>query len=310
MITQASGVPNIKTDGAAVLTLYSKKWNKRYWESDILPAITTSEYFKDLSKGDQVEITADPTVTIKAYENGQTIVPSRQTLTKISVVIDKAAYFSEVLTDVDAELSHLDLANKYLDVGVRDGSAYVHEAFFTAMQDAAHTDNKGATAGIKSGAFDLGTSSSSGYGVTTANVVKYMTAIYTVLSEQKIRDQRIWCVIPPWMHWKLMNSELKNAMNMGDPKSILRTGYIGKLAGQMDIYTSTYLPGTGAGSTTPTSILAGTMEAIAYTMRLQKTEKYRDPNFQNLLQGLMVWGYKAVKPEALVNGWVYSGSEA
>ena len=309
MLTNAVGVPNIKSDGSAVLTVYSKKWNLRYWQTAVLPDITTSQYFDSLSKGDQVEITTDPTITFNTYTNGQKLDVERLNLAKTSVIIDQAGYFNVALTDVDAELSHLDLANKYQDIGQREGQKFIDKAFFAAMVDTAAAANKGATAGAISANWNLGTSGA-GVAVNSSNIVKFMTSLQAVLQEQVATSQgENWCVIPPWMHWCLMNSELKNAFAMGDPKSVLRTGFIGILNG-MKFYTNVYVSGTGASAAAPTAILAGNKEAIVYTLRLNKAEKWRNGNMETLLQGLMVWGWKVVKPNGLVNAYAYKAAEA
>jgi hypothetical protein len=308
MITQAQGVPDIKTDGSAVLTVFSKKWNARYWQTGVLPAITSSQYFSDLQKGDQVDITTEPTVTFGAYQNGQELDVERINLAKTQVKIDQAGYFNVALTDVDAELSHLDLGNKYLETGQKEGQKYIDTAFFAAMVDAADAKNKGATAGKISGSWDLGTSGA-GVAVNTSNIVKFVTSLQTVLAEQVATGSETWCVIPPWLHWMLVNSELKNAMLMGDAKSALRTGFIGILNG-MRFFVNTYLSGTGASAAAPTAILAGNKDAIVYTLRMSKAKKYQTANFENLMQGLMVWGWKVVKDEGLVNAYAYKAAEA
>jgi hypothetical protein len=308
MLTNANGIPDIKTDGSAVLTVYSKKWNARYWQTGVLPAITTSQFFSELSKGDQVDVTTEPTVTFKTYENGQELEVERANLAKTQLKIDKGGYFNVALTDVDAELSHLDLGNKYQEVGQKEGQKYIDQQFFLAMVDAAHAKNKGATAGVISGSWDLGTSAA-GYALNSSNIVKFVTALQTVLAEQVATGSETWCVIPPWMHWQLVNSELKNAMMMGDAKSALRTGFIGIL-NNMRFFVNTYLSGTGSAAGTPTAILAGNKDAISYTLRMNKAQKYRTENFENLLQGLMVWGWKVVKPEGLVNAYAYKAAEA
>lgn len=309
MITQSQGVPNIKTDGSAVLTIYSKKWNLRYWQTAVLPDITTSQYFDNLAKGDQVEITTDPTITFKPYENGQKMDVERPTLAKTSVKIDLSGYVNVALTDVDAELSHLDLANKYMDIGSREGQKYIDTAFFAAMVDVADAANKGATAGKLSAGWNLGTSGA-GVACNSSNIVRFVTSLQAVLQEQVATSQgENWCVIPPWMHWQLMHSEIKNAFMMGDAKSALRTGFIGLLNG-MKFYVNIYVSGSGVDAAHPTAVLAGNKEAILYTLRLNKSEKWRDGNFETLLQLLMVWGWKCVKPVGVVNAYAYKAAEA
>lgn len=308
MITQAGGVPNIKTNGSAVLTAYSKKWNARYWQTGVLPAITTSQYFTELQKGDQVDITNEPTLTFKAYTNGVSLDVERANLTSTSVKIDQAGYFNVALTDVDAELSHLELGNKYLEIGQKEGQKYIDQQFFAAMVDAAHASNKGNTAGVISGAFALGTSGA-GVAINSSSVTKFVTSLQTVLQEQIAADEETWCVIPPWMHWCFVNSELKNAQMMGDPKSVMRTGFIGIING-MKFYVNTYLSGTGVDASHPTAILAGNKRAISYTLRMNKAQRWQNGNFETYLQGLMVWGWKAVKSEGLVNAYAYKAAEA
>jgi len=43
---------------------------------------------------------------------------------------------------------------------------------------------------------------------------------------------------------------------------------------------------------------------------MNKVEKWRNGNFETMLQGLMVWGWKVVKPVGIVNGYVYKAAEA
>jgi hypothetical protein len=310
MITNAVGVPDIKTNGSAVLTLYSKLWNLRYWQTGVLPDITTSKYFDSLTLGDQVDITTEPTITFSAYTNGENIAnnPERINLAKTSVKIDQAGKFCVALTDVDAELSHLDLANRYMATGQAEGQKFIDTAFFAAMVDAAHASNKGATAGKLSSSYNLGTSGA-GVAVNSSNAVRFVTSFQAALMEQNAGEAGTWAVIPPWLHYKLLHSELKNAFMMGDAKSALRTGFIGILH-STKFYVNTYLSGAGNAAGTPTAILAGNKDAIVYSMRLNKVEKWRNGNFETLLQGLMVYGWKVVKDVGLVNAYAYNAAEA
>jgi hypothetical protein len=47
--------------------------------------------------------------------------------------------------------------------------------------------------------------------------------------EQNWPETGRWLVIPPWMRWLLVNSDLKNASLMGDEKSVMRNGRIGMI---------------------------------------------------------------------------------
>lgn len=312
MITQAQNVPNLKTSGYAILTAFSKKWNARYWQTAVLPAITNSVGFSELQKGDQVNIPREPLVTFKTYANGQELDPERLDIEGTQLLIDQAGYFCVPVTDVDAELSHLDLANKFLEGGQKAGQKFIDLWFFDAMKAVATADNRGdgnGKAGKLSKMYDVGLVGA-GYGVNTSNVVKFVTGLEAVGREQVAADVGVnSCVIPVWLWHVMLNSELKNAIQMGDTKSMLRTGAIGRL-GNTDFYVNTYLSGTGNAAATPSQILWCNKEAISYTLRMTKAEKYRTKDMETLIQGMLVWGAKCIKPEGVVNAWAYRASDS
>ncbi len=312
MITIANGVPNIKT-GAAIMTAYAKKWNDLYWAKDIIPDITRSGFFDEMQYGDEVDVSNEPVVPFHDYALGQQCTPDRINLLPTVLKIDQAGFFDVVLNSVDAKLSHLDLGNKYQEGGQKSGKKYIDQKFFAAMVDVADSHNKGSHAGINSsplslsGGFDLGLAGA-GYAINTTSIVKFITSLQTVLQEQVAAESETWCAIPPWMHWCFINSELKSASMMGDDKSMIRDGFIGKLNG-MKFYVNTYLSGDGSAAASPTAILAGNMEAINFSLRMVEAKRWENDSFEKLIQALMIWGWKAVKPQGVVNAYCYRANE-
>lgn len=309
MITNAQGIDYVHGDATSpFLNAYTKKWNARYWQTAVLPDITTSAPFDILTKGTEVTIPTEPTVTFKTKNAGQKIVGENLAIAETKVSIDQEGYFAVNLTNEDKALSPLDLGNKFMEAGQKGGQAYIDEAFFTAMVDVAHAKNKGATAGVKSGKYDLGTSGA-GIALNTSSIVLFITKIMATLVEQHANEGEIWCVVPVWVQLLMINSELKNAMMMGDAKSALRTGFMGTLWG-MKFFVNTYLSGAGNAAATPTAILAGNKNAITYTLRLNETQVYDTGDFMGRIQGMMVWGWKCIKPEGVVNAYAYMAAEA
>lgn len=309
MITPAQGVPNYKTGGYAIMDNFSKSFNKRYWESDSIQLITTSSYFSELKKGDTVKVTNEPTIVFHDdYQDGQELTEDAPDLDGIELVIDKAGYYNVPLTDVQAELSQLALMQQFMETAIKEQAKKIHTNFYAAMVDAASAANKGATAGALFGGYSLGTSVApvgvnfGGTNSATA-VIQYLTQLTAVLREQYANEET-FMVIPPWMEWVLVNSEMKSSLVMGDGPSRLVNGYRGKI-NNMNVIVSGYLPGKGDDVTRPTAIIAGNKSAIGYTMRNIRTAKWYAGNFKTLLQGLSIWGWKAVKPQALVNGYCY-----
>lgn len=309
MITNAQGVAYVHGSSTSpFLNAYTKKWNALYWQTAVLPDITTSAPFDILVKGTEVTIPTEPTVTFKAKVNAEAVVGERIEIAETKVSIDQEGYFAAYLTNEDKELSPLDLGNKYLSSGQKSGQAYIDTAFFAAMVDEANASNKGNSAGVKLGAYALGTSAA-GVALNTSSVVLFLTTLQAVLMEQHANEGETWCVIPTWLSLLMVNSELKNAIVMGDAKSALRTGFMGTLWG-MKFFVNTYLSGAGSAAATPTAILAGNKQAIAYTLRMNTTEVYNTGNFEDRIQGLMVWGWKVIKPKGLVNAYAYKAAEA
>ena len=308
MITPAQGVPNYKT-GYAIMDVFSKLWNKRYWETDPLPLITTSKYFSELKKGDNVKVTNEPTIVFHDdYQDGADLAVDPVTLDGIDVIIDKAGYFNVPLTDIQKELSHLALTDQFMETALKEAMKKIDTNFFAAMVDVAIAANKGATAGNLFSGYNLGTAGAPvavNFGGTNSatSIVQYLTQFTAVLREQ-YANQETWMVIPPWMEWVLVNSEMKSTMVMGDGPSRLITGFRGKI-NNMNVIVSGFLPGKGNAQGAPTAILGGNKEAIGYTLRNIRTIQWYNGKFQTLLQSEYIWGWKAVKPQAIVNGYAY-----
>ena len=80
------------------------------------------------------------------------------------------------------------------------------------------------------------------------------------------------------------------------------------------IYVSNLLPTqTGianedSGTSTATSIFAGTKDAITFASQFTRMETLRSTStFGQIVRGLNVYGFKVVKPEALVEFHAYAG---
>ena len=120
--------------------------------------------------------------------------------------------------------------------------------FFADAPFKAHKFNHGNTAGIKSGLYELGTSTAPLYIYKTdaeaaaARATKGHTASATEAITNMVASLEEWpggsmgevkVVVPTCIQNRLINSELKQADQMGDQLSVLRKGvkYIGDIAG-------------------------------------------------------------------------------
>jgi hypothetical protein len=124
------------------------------------------------------------------------------------------------------------------------------------------------------------------------------------LREQNVSSD-MWCVIPSWMSRKLKSSELKQANEMGDGTSVLRTGLLGRIDG-VELFESNNMTAvtdsTGVKCWYP---LAGHKSAVAFAKTIGETAVIRpDRRFAKQVQMQVVCGYKVVNPNYLVSGYV------
>jgi len=143
-------------------------------------------------------------------------------------------------------------------------------------------------------------------GLDKTNILDFLVDIGTVLDEQTIPQTGRWCVLPPLFCGMLKKSDLKDASMTGDSQSVLRNGRLGTI-NQLTLYSSNQIATTAdASGVTAHNIIAGTRHAITFASQLLNTETIPNPSdFGDLLRGLQVYGFKVIKEEALVHGYIF-----
>jgi hypothetical protein len=141
--------------------------------------------------------------------------------------------------------------------------------------------------------------------VTKTNVLDWIVDIGVKMDELNVPETGRWLVIPPWIAGMIKKSDLKDASLTGDGKSTLRTGKLGMID-RFTLYSNNNLSGTGASSSVPTKVLAGTRDAVTFASQFVKTETLRLQNtFGDAIRGLNVYGFKTSKADALVYAPAY-----
>jgi len=240
-VARVPGHPDLKTNGL-IPDLYADQFNVEYWATTLLPQITTGRFYeKVLNQGDKVTVPTAPTVSTKTHKKGEKLDYEAPVNPPIEMTVDRARTFALLLDDIDEKQSHMDVGPKYMEVGLKQIAEDNEVEFFTSVYTQAHAKNQGATAGVVSGGFNLGASGAP-LSVTMSNATEVVTRVRAVLGEQNAAERgKMWMVIPEWMRYKLINSDLRKAMDMGDDKSVLRTSRLGSIDG-LTIYVSNLLP--------------------------------------------------------------------
>jgi len=296
--------------GYFIPTLWSGKLNVKFYATTLFGEIANTAYEGDIkSMGDKVIINNIPTITINTYVVGQTLSYEVPAPSIVELVIDKAKYFGVNVSDVLEYQSQPNLMDMFTSDAAKQMAISIDRDVLLGTFDQCHASNKGATAGVISGAYDLGTDAAP-LVLTASNVLQLFTAMASVLDEQNVPETDRWLAITPYVRQLLMSSSLAQAYVTGDASSILRNGKIGTID-RFSLYVSNLLPsadtdedfaGDAEGGTQKrTAIMAGHKSAITFASQIAKVESLQNPNdFGTLVRGLNIYGYEVIKPEALV----------
>jgi len=194
------------------------------------------------------------------------------------------------------------------------------EVFFNAyVTEGAAAANKGATAGLSSLGYNLGTDIAP---VASNDVLNTILRMAAVLDEQNVPEEGRFLILTPYDRNKLMQSSLAQAYFTGDQSSTIRTGKVGMLD-RFTVYVSNLLPrgttakalvsgltavgdGGGVVNALPRRMMvAGTKDACAYASQITKVEQLRNQtDFGDIVRGLNVYGRKVVKNTSLVTALI------
>lgn len=305
--------------GTFIPTLWSAKLNAKFYAASTFADICNRDWEGDISgMGDKVIIPQIPDLTISDYTVGGTLTYEVPAMTTLELIIDKAKRFGFAVSDVIAHQSKYDQMEMFTNdaseqMRTRIDSTCIYNTFYQGS-----ASNRGATAGVKTGAYNLGTDTAA-IALTSSNVLQKILELAAVLDEQNVPDSDRWLLIDPYTRTLLMQSSLAQAQYTGDATSPVRNGLVGTID-RFKLYITNQLPRNATGSSTPWTsgdgtessvtasgtvdakrvLLAGHRSAITFASQIVKTEQMRNPtDFGDVVRGLQVFGFKVVKPESM-----------
>lgn len=307
--------------GTFIPTIWSSKLNVKFYATSVFADICNRDWEGEISNvGDKVTINNIPSLTINDYVAGTNLTYETPTPNIIEMVVDRAKYFGFNINDVLEYQSQPNLMEMFSNDAAEQMRTKIDSTCIYRTFSGSAAANRGATAGVKSGAINLGTDAAPvALSTSTNTVLDTILGLASVLDEQNVPDGDRWLVIDPATRLRLMNSDLRQAQITGDGSSPLRNGVIGKID-RFTIYLSNQLPYGTAGTATPwlsgdgsentvtstgtvlkrRAIIAGHKSAISFASQMTKTEQMRNPNdFGDLIRGLQIFGHKVTKPESM-----------
>ena len=283
--------------------IWSGKLQIKFYKSTVLSEITNNDWEGEIkNSGDKVNIRTIPTITISDYTKGMSLTSQVPISTPITLTIDYGKYFQVVVDDVDAAQADVKLMDMFTSDAAQQMKIGIDSAVLAAVAGSSPTSaaaNQGATAGAISAGINLGTTGAP-ITLSKSTVLDTILNMGQALDEQNIPEDGRYIVIPAWMSAMIKGSDLKQAYLTGDDTSPLRNGKIGMID-RFTVYTSNNLYNASSKWT----ILAGTKDAVSFASQITNVETLRSTStFGNIMRGLNVFGFKTVKPEALVTAIV------
>jgi hypothetical protein len=284
--------------GKFIPEIWSGRLQVKFYKTSIFSEIANTDWEGEIKgQGDKVIIRTVPDITVRDYEKGMNLTNEVPLSNNIELLIDQGQYFSFVLDDVDSVQSDVKLMDMFSSDASEQMKIKIDGKVLNGVKASAATANKGATAGVISGGLDFGTIATP-RAITKSNVLDLILDAGQALDEQNVPETGRWMVIPSWMAAVIKGSELRQAYLTGDDSSTLRTGKLGQVD-RFTIYQSNNLPTETGGKY---HVMAGTRDAISFASQMTKMETLRaQSTFGNIVRGLNVYGFKVLKPEALVN---------
>lgn len=305
-VAATSGYPQYSTANASgakfIPEIWSGKLQVKFYKSTVMAEITNNDWEGEIKgQGDKVHIRSIPTITIRDYTKGLNLTNEVPESTPIELTIDKGKYFSVVVDDVDEIQADVRLMDIFTNDAAQQMKITVDSDVLNSVPAAAAAANKGATAGAISANINLGVAGTP-RAVAANTVLDAILDVGQVLDEQNVPEDGRWMVVSPWFAALLKKSDLRQAYLTGDDTSPLRNGKIGMID-RFTLYVSNNINKVTADSAY--HFLAGTRDAISFASQITNVETLRaQATFGNIVRGLNVYGFKVVKPEALVDLYV------
>lgn len=279
---------------------------ERFYDTTIYSDISSTEYTGELNKGgDQITFMREPKVTVRDYDKNGKIIHDTIDGEPVTMTIDFAKTFSIKMNHIDErQIQNFDRWKAaFLKSAGYELTRQIDPHLLTEMWTSVAPFNEGATAGAVSQNINLGTPGAP-LVITSDNVNQVLTYIHQVLDEALAPQEGRFLVLPPAGYTALLNSELRLAYATGMATSPLVNGKLPEQIAGFTIFRSLNVPSVVDSTVSKLSyhIVAGVKMATAFAAQIETSRVVTDKDdWANYYQGLSVYGFKVLYPDALVH---------
>ena len=267
-------------------TVWSDKIFTRLRKTLVFQGLCNTDYEGEIKDfGDVVKINEIGPIAVNSYTGAEISWEALDDASK-ELKIDQKKYFAFAVDDVDraqAKGNLIDGASKEAAYAMGDT---IDQAIAALYADAGvHNDT------------NLGVADTS-VSCSVANVISRFAYMGQYLDEANVPRGDRWAAIPPWVHRVLVMAEVAGVATytpMAGAELITKTGFIGQALG-FNIFMSNNV----STDDTEWRTLFGNRSAISLAFQIVKTKSVeRESYFDEGIKGLVVYGKKVVRPNAL-----------
>ncbi|ADQ04401.1 hypothetical protein Calow_0833 [Caldicellulosiruptor owensensis OL] len=262
-------------------TIWSARLLENLQKRLVYTNITNNDYEGDVKFGNAVKINAIGRVNIFDYAK-YTALPDPQVLdsTQQTLLIDQAKAFNFAVDDIDKAQANVNLMDAAMRQAAQDIKDVIDKFIASHYTYAANAIGDDTTPIVP----------------TATTAYELLVDASTKLDEMDIPSDGRVAIVPPWFHG-LLRKDDRFVKYTSEGQQVLRTGLVGEAAG-FQIFISNNVPNTTG---TKYKILCGHPMAITFAQQIEKIEAYRPEKlFADAVKGLVVYGAKVIRPEALV----------
>jgi hypothetical protein len=290
--------------------IFARDLVERFQHDGVTAQFTTSNIVPSeiKSTGSEVILRREPEAELFDYQMNQTLSHSDLNTDIIRMVIDRAKYWNLKLDQVDqAQIANVNMwVNAFKKNAARKLDRQITREILIQVPHEVSKYNKGRCAGIVTGRYNMGTLGSPVV-LTAKNFPMVLAQVRAVLAEQDVPAADLFMIVPQQFSLLLynVNSPLYSVCVSGLQKSIVLLN--GEMLPSMvgfDFIVTLELPilWDPIAEVYAYAMVAGRKDAIAFVTQLNKNRVVdNDPrSFSTYWQGLQVYGFKTIRPEALV----------
>lgn len=250
------------------------------------PSVVNRDYEGEIAeKGDTVHINSFSDPTISTYTSGTTLTYEDLHTSDQTLVVDQGKSFSFKVDDIDKRQMAGDLMSKAMQRAgykLRDGVDQLIEGLFAGVPSANAVGTVAVTSASPTAAYD-----------------SVLVPLKVKLDEASVSTENRFCVIPPWMHGRLIRDDRfvrADASGKASGDGVQGNGYVGQAAGFNIMLSNNCSLVTGDDY----RVSAGVPDAITLAEQITEVEALRlQATIADAVRGLLLYGAKLVRPEMI-----------